>query len=391
MGRSPLSTFLPAPPRRAVVWRILARVRPSVSSWGAGLLVAVPLVAAAQPPSEQAPGTSGAPAAVAPSAASAPALSAASAAANAANAQELHAWLLRIHDAASRANYIGTLVNWAGGTVTSTRVMHFADGRGEVEKVEALDGEARGALRVGDQVRTVWPLRHLAVVEPRDPRAAFPALVTGGDLHIPEFYELRLLASQRIAGHDADRLLLKARDTVRFDQLLWIDRASGLLLREDVQASGRTLESSAFSEVSIGMRPQPEIVFDDMRRSNAFHLVPTTLERTQLEAEGWRLKGPLPAGFQVLACVRRMMPTTSAGATVASGVRVLQAIFTDGLTHVSVFVEPYQPQRHQGAGLSVIGATHTMMRRVNDDWLTGVGDVPPTTLEQFLLVLERRR
>jgi sigma-E factor negative regulatory protein RseB len=178
---------------------------------------------------------------------------------------------------------------------------------------------------------------------------------------------------------------------VRFDQLLWVDRASGLLLRVDEQAGGRTLESSAFSEVSIGLRPQPEVVLDELRRSNAFHQVPTTLERTQLEAEGWHLKGPLPAGFQVLACVRRMMPTVTAGASATGGVRVLQAIFTDGLTHVSVFVEPYQPQRHQGAGLSVIGATHTMMRRVNDDWLTGVGDVPPTTLEQFLLLLERRR
>lgn len=344
----------------------------------AALLVAMPLAAmSAEPPPSAASGVS------------APA----QAASSAANAAELLGWLHRIHDAATHVNYIGTLVNWAGTTVSSARVAHFADARGEVERVDALDGEARGTLRMNDEVRTVWPHAKLTVVEPKDPRAAFPSLVTGGEQRIPEFYELRPLGLQRVAGRDADRLLLKARDTVRFDQLVWADRATGLLLRVDVQADGRTLESSAFSEVSVAVRPQPDLVVGEWRRSEAFRRVKASAERTKLDAEGWQLKNALPPGFTVLGCVRRTMPGASPG-TVDAGASgagaVLQAIFTDGLTHVSVFIEPFQKARHTSAGLTVIGATHTLMRRSNDDWLTAVGDVPPTTLEQFLLALERK-
>ncbi len=309
-------------------------------------------------------------------------------AADDANGRELRAWLQRVHDAAVHSNYVGTLVNWAGGTVTSNRVAHYLDAQRELERVDALDGESRGMLRVGDQVRTVWPKERVAIMEPRDPRATFPALVSGGEQRIPEFYELRSLPPERVAGHDAERMLLHARDHLRFDQMIWTDRASGLLLRVDTQNDGHTIESSAFSEVSIGVRPQPEVVLAALRQSEGYRQMRPGVERTRLDAEGWQLNGPLPAGFQPLGCVRRALPVNGPA---GGDVRMLQAIFTDGLTHVSVFIEPYAPQRHKAAGLTVIGATHTLMRRSGDDWLTAVGDVPPPTLEKFLLLMERRK
>ena len=74
----------------------------------------------------------------------------------------------------------------------------------------------------------------------------------------------------------------------------------------------------------------------------------------------------------------------------ASEQKVLQTIFSDGLTHVSLFIEPFQPQRHKAVGLTVIGATHTLSRRMNDYWLTAVGDAPEETLEKFIQALERK-
>ena len=95
----------------------------------------------------------------------------------------------------------------------------------------------------------------------------------------------------------------------------------------------------------------------------------------------------VPAGFQSLGCVQRTLPIPG---TDAGAVKVLQTIFSDGLTHVSLFIEPYQPQRHKTEGLTVIGATHTLTRRVDDVWLTAVGDVPPATLELFVRALARK-
>ena len=63
---------------------------------------------------------------------------------------------------------------------------------------------------------------------------------------------------------------------------------------------------------------------------------------------------------------------------------MLQAIFSDGLTYVSVFIEPYRPRSATSARCCTqLGATQTLMRRHGDWWVTVVGDVPPATLQQF--------
>lgn len=301
---------------------------------------------------------------------------------------DLRGWLARIHDAAARSNYVGTFVNSTGTSVVSSRVGHYVEGRNTLERVDALDGEPRSMLRVNDEVRTLWPRYRVAVVEPVDPRASFPALVSGSEKQIPDFYELHVQPSERIAGHDADRLLLKARDDSRFDHVIWADHATGLLLRVDVQVAGRTLESSGFSDVNIGVKPDASAVYAELHRADGFHIVRPEVEHTKLEADGWTMQaGLLPAGFQSLGCIRRALDVPGENAGQA---KVLQAIWSDGITHVSLFIEPFNPQRHRSEGLTVIGATHTLTRRVNDMWLTAVGDVPPATLDQFVRALQRK-
>ena len=296
---------------------------------------------------------------------------------------------MRIHDAAAHSNYVGTYVNSAGGSVISSRVAHFCDAHNnELERIDALDGEARGILRINDQVRTLWPRQRVAVIEPVDPRASFPSLVSGSEKRIPDFYELRPESSERIAGRDADRLLLKARDSERYDHVIWADRATGLLLRVDVQVGGRTLESSGFSDVQIGVRPDPGAIYAELHRTDGYRVVKPLMEPTKLETEGWTLQPRLvPPGFQTIGCVRRALPMPGADGGQA---RVLQTIFSDGLTHVSLFIEPYQPQRHRSEGLTAIGATNTLTRREKDFWITVVGDVPPATLDQFVHALDRK-
>ena len=305
------------------------------------------------------------------------------------SAADLRGWLVRIHDAAVRSSYVGTYVDSTGTSVVSTRVGHYCEGKNTLERIDALDGEPRSMLRINDEVRTLWPHYRVAVIEPVDPRASFPSLVSGSEKHIPDFYELHVQRMERVAGHDADRLLLKARDENRFDHLIWADHATGLLLRVDVQMAGRTLESSGFSDVNIGVKPDAAAVYAELHRADGYHVVKPAIEHTRLEAEGWVMQaGMLPAGFQALDCVRRALDMPGDTAVQA---KVLQAIWSDGITHVSLFIEPFQPQRHRSEGLTVIGATHTLTRRVNDMWLTAVGDVPPAALDLFMRALARKQ
>lgn len=307
----------------------------------------------------------------------------------AASAADGRSWLQRIHNAASQRNYQGTLVVTANGSVSSSRMAHYCEGRQSFERIDMLDGQPQRVYRHNDQVLTLWPATKLARIEQRDPVALFPAVLSGSEDQLFERYDMVPEGSERVAGLDAAVFLLRPRDANRFAQRMWADRASGLLLRADVLAAdGRVLETAAFSEVTIGVRPQPESVLVPMRKLDGYRVVRAAPQRTDLESEGWRLKAPV-AGFKQISCVKRSLDTNS-DSDRASPSDVLQAIFSDGLTHVSVFIEPYRPERHRAAS-GAFGATHTLMQAMGSHWITVMGDVPVGTLKLFAAALDRQR
>ena len=301
--------------------------------------------------------------------------------------RQVRAWLMRIHEAAGRRNFQGTFVVSTGGSVSSARIAHFCDGRNQFERIETMDGQLRRIFRHNDVVHTLWPQRHLALVEQRDLMSSFPALLQGGDERIADAYEVRPLGVERVAGHEADVLGIKPRDALRFGYKLWADKATGLLLRAEVlDERDQVLESSAFSELTIGVKTQPESVLQPMSRLDGYKVLHPTLVPTRLENEGWTLRPPA-SGFRQVSCVRRPLDETAdAGATP----QVLQSIYSDGLTYVSVFIEPFDAERHLRPMQTSSGATQTMMRRLGDSWITLVGDVPMATLRLFAGALEHK-
>lgn len=308
-----------------------------------------------------------------------------------AEAREVRAWLMRIHDAASHRNFQGTFVVSGGGAVSSARIAHFCEAKNEYERSESLDGQERHVLRHNDVVYTVWPDSRTAVVDQREVPAAFPALLQAGSDRIVDLYEVRSQGVDRVAGHAANVLLVQPKDDYRYGYRLWADQASGLLLRADVLGKhGVVLETSAFSDVAIGVKPQPESVLLLIRKLDGFRLLRPVLTPTRLEAEGWALAQPA-AGFRQVSCVKRPMDGSGVGQTDEVGEQVLQAIFSDGLTYVSIFIERFDQKRHTKEMLASVGATQTLMKRHGDWWLTVVGDVPPATLRVFAKGLERRK
>ena len=151
---------------------------------------------------------------------------------------------------------------------------------------------------------------------------------------------------------------------------------------------GRVLEAAAFTEVSIGVKAQPDSVLVPMKNLEGYRVLRSAPQRTALEAEGWRLTPPV-AGFRQVSCVKRGMATASNGVGNSQG-DVLQSIFSDGLTHVSVFIEPFRADRHR-PGTVAFGATHTLMQAHGSSWITVMGDVPMATLKKFAAALERLR
>jgi sigma-E factor negative regulatory protein RseB len=302
---------------------------------------------------------------------------------------DARAWLARIHAAANQRNYQGVLVFSGGGTLSSSRVAHFCVNDQSYERYEALDGQQQRVYRVNDLVHTVWPQSRVAMVERRTASSNLPSSTQTVEPRALEHYQLKLENADRVAGREAQVLLLEPRDEWRYAQRIWADKATGLMLRTDVVGANGVLESTAFSEVEIGVKPQHEAVKEALRKLEVegYRKVQPQQQPTLLENEGWAMSR-LVAGFRFAGCVKR---TLEAPDQSGSGAPVLQAVYSDGLTHVSVFIEPVGAGR-SGPKLEQVGATGALRVRYRDQWwITVMGDVPAVTLQAFADALERRR
>lgn len=300
-------------------------------------------------------------------------------------------WLARIKAAAQLANFSGTFVVTTNGTASSSRIVHFGQGKDSYERVESLDGPPRVVLRHNEAMHTVWPQSRLVVVEQRATAAGFPSIGATPGARLDSHYRLELHNEGRIAGRDALVLTLVPLDSLRFAHRLWLDQKTHLLLRADVLGTQReVLESSAFTDLTLGVRPQPATVLDAMApRGTGWRVVRAPMQASNLEQEGWAWTAELPPGFRLVSCVRRPM-NLEADDPKAPAAVALQAVFSDGLASVSVFIEDLQPARHTKTSSQRVGATYTVTHQLDRHWITVVGDVPEQTAKRFTTALNRK-
>lgn len=303
--------------------------------------------------------------------------------------KSVRSWLSRIHDAAGRYDFQGTLVVSAGAGVHSARVVHVCRDGELFERIEALDGQERQVFRQNGIVHTFWPNSGVVQIEQREVLPDFPALLQGGPERIAEFYELRRLGSDRVAGLEADVLLLLPRDDARFAHRLWADRKTGLLLRAEILGPhDEVLESSAFTELVLGSRMTKESLIKSMPKLEGLRVIRNLAKPIRISDEGWVLQSLAP-GFQQVSSVKR--PTHGRELKGQQDKGMLHLVFSDGMTYVSIFVEPFETSKDQLPLQTSIGATQTLMQRKGDWWITVMGDVPFGTLQRFYAGLERKR
>jgi len=289
-------------------------------------------------------------------------------------------WLARMQDASLKRSYMGTfVVSSSNGGMASARIWHACDGQRQVERIDTLSGEKRSTFRRDDEVLTFLPESKTVRSERREALGLFPELARPGDSAIPEFYTARRVGSDRVAGFDADIVQVLPKDGLRFGYRIWSEKKSGLVVKlQTLDDQGHVLEQAAFSELQLDAPVRMERLAHMMAVPEGWRVEKTDAVKTTAAAEGWALRQPV-AGFKSMSTYKRR----------AEG--VLQWIFSDGLASVSLFVEDFDRERHLREGVFASGATHTLTRRVQDSWVTAVGEVPPATLRAFSLSLERRK
>ena len=333
-------------------------------------------------------------------------------------------WLVRVNEASRRRNYIGTFVVWSSdGSMASSRIWHACEGDVQMERVDSLSGSPRTTLRRNDQVLTFMPESKLARAERRESLDLFPNVLQSSVSTVADFYVARYAGAERVAGFDADVVVLQPKDALRYGYRIWAEKRTQLVIKlQTLDTDNRVLEQSAFSELELDAPVRTDKLAQMMDNTSGYKVERFEQQKVSVSQEGWTLKVPV-TGFQLTSCVKRpnagnslgssigpagaaspgnvVAPSASPSTAVLSGsappggvqpATTLQCIFSDGLATVSLFVEPFDAQRHSQEAELAMGATQTLTQRIARDWwLTAVGEVPPRTLKSFAQNLVRRK
>ncbi len=158
------------------------------------------------------------------------------------------------------------------------------------------------------------------------------------------------------------------------------------------------IEQAAFSELNLDAPVKMERLAAMMNNTAGHKLEQVAMFKTTALAQGWALQRSVP-GFASMSCFKRPIAATSNPAAQlevdkagkADNTGTMQWIFSDGLATVSLFVESFDRTRHNHEGVWSMGATQTLTKRMDQWWLTAVGEVPASTLKVFAQQLERRK
>ena len=275
-------------------------------------------------------------------------------------------WLNRAAAAAKQLNYSGVYVYNHGEHVEVLRVLHRTDAAGEQEKVEVLDGTPRQFLRVNNDVYCHLPDGKNVRLERNALRRFFPALLPAHPASLLDYYDAKLGGTERVAGRHCQVVTLEPRDGYRYAYNLWLDKQTGLPLKSrSLNSNGGVVSMFVFSEIQIGKAPDAQLFRNDLagkRIQNA------SLDKPAGVA--WSVTPP--PGFEQVQEAVRSLPGKLAPVT--------HLVFSDGMSVLSMFVEPVDPQSQRMRGLSAEGTIGIYAREVDGYTVTTLGEVPNMAL-----------
>lgn len=280
------------------------------------------------------------------------------------NAVEL---LERATTASRTLNYSGVYIYHHGEHVEVLRVLHRVANGAEQERVDVLEGMPRQFLRLNNDVYCHMPDGRVRL-ERNAARRFFPSILPARPDSLLAYYRVDLGGQERVAGRNAQLVRLRPRDSFRHAFDLWVDKQSGLPLKARIVArTGQVVSMFVFSEMQIGTAPDDSFFVNDLSGKKVFQ---ASLD--QVPASVW-LVNP-PPGFALVQQALRPLSDSKRAVT--------HQVYSDGLSALSIFIEPVSETSIPFRGLSVEGAIAVYSRQVGGYKVTALGEVPSAALIQ---------
>ncbi|HEY3282395.1 MAG TPA: sigma-E factor regulatory protein RseB domain-containing protein [Armatimonadota bacterium] len=229
----------------------------------------------------------------------------------------------------------------SGGATAATTTLRLTRSAGK-QRMEYTSGALKGRVLVDDGKSVFWldPARRTADLAASRKKPESLSLLLRN-------YRPRRLGAATVAGRKAVILRVEPRTPPGPSRTLWVDEASGLIVKTDsFNSGGQLLSSTATTSLKL-LPPQPGSLFrvpSGFRVSTGAPEAPPSMPRDRLEAAvGFSLALPhyLPPGFQL---------DGMSLATTGSGRPAAQLRYSDGMNSLSLFEHTRGPGGGRGAG-----------------------------------------
>ena len=286
-------------------------------------------------------------------------------------------WLEITAFAGHQTDYSGVFVYQYDNHVETSNIIHVIEPSGEYEKLESLDGPPREIIHHDGQF---WSFKNHKMVQvgSQHDRNVFPSLLPEQLSALSSNYLARMLGMERVAGYNAQVILFQPKDNLRYAHKIWVHTDSGLLLKAAVLGNkNKVVEQYAFTQLQIGGKIDRSWVkdCDAVGTHGKVTLNEMTDEGITPINSGW-VADTLPTGFKKTMEIQRRMHGKHAPVT--------QIVYSDGLSAISIFIEPNDEDEDDVDGLSSRGAVNLYHKVMDQNLITVVGEVPPRTVMQVL-------
>ncbi len=281
-------------------------------------------------------------------------------------------WLERMMHAVQTLNYQGTFVYLHGNQLETMKIAHAVDGDQVRESLMSLNGAPREVIRDKESVTCVLPDSHEVSVDKRTPSTKFLNILPQDLDQLDSHYSFKSVGKTRIASRQAQVVVILPNDRLRYGYRFALDIESGLPLKSDLMNEhGELVEQTMFTDLQLGVAEISELYSRESLFTYRLKNHPETTDKIPLaNPDKWDFNS-LPSGFK-LSMQHQLIDQQDDGS-------IDQYVFSDGLSSLSVFVEP-QVREEAFSGVSRLGAIHAWGGQVEGYQVTAVGEVPAVTI-----------
>jgi sigma-E factor negative regulatory protein RseB len=288
--------------------------------------------------------------------------------------EEARAMISRMNTALIKRNYDGVLTHqWKGGREVLRIIHRNQDGR-MVERVVSTDGSGHEEVRNGTRWVAFNPGKRIAWVQTQNRSFGYITALNGLSAESEKLYAISSPGTQRLKGWPKPMQLVSVlpRDGLRYGYRFWLDQDSAMPVKTQlVTQAGEVIEEISFITLTL-----PETISDELLKpdvdTKGFRWMRLDVPPGVVKQAFTPRANLLPTGFRVLN-----FNSAAAGSPPAGPQN--RFIVSDGVAWVSVFVDGVAKQQELGAGQ--MGTYATYVTRLDDYYITVVGEVPPATVK----------